>query len=88
MKLLCLKGVESAGRVPSVRYTLTFSLQLRNNQGKTCHGIRKVRSWTVLGTVCYVDLDTVLQWPQLASCPQLAWLSGMLVLPTSHLRTQ
>ena len=34
MKLLCLKGLGSAGRALSVHYTLTFSLQLRNNQGK------------------------------------------------------
>jgi len=44
---LCLKGLGSAGRTLSVYYTLTFALQLRNNQGKTSGTLseRYVAEW-------------------------------------------
>ena len=56
------------GPCPVFALYLAFTLQLRQNHRKTSVGYPKVPSCTVLGTIHYVELATVKQWPTRLAC--------------------
>jgi len=53
---------------PAFALYLAFTLQLRKNHRKTSVGYPKVPSCTVVGTIHYVELATVKQWPTRLAC--------------------